>query len=125
MAHVNELAYETLLPEANSWYMGANIPGKPRVFMPYTGGVGSYRAKAERSPRTAMPASPSTDRRDRARYAEAMDGGVAYQAGEGERHALGPASSTTIKATTEATPAGMTTQRMGEIASRYDVRVVD
>ena len=48
VAHVNELAYETLLPEANSWYMGANIPGKPRVFMPYTGGVGSYRAKAER-----------------------------------------------------------------------------
>jgi cyclohexanone monooxygenase len=47
VAHVNELAYETLLPEANSWYMGANIPGKPRVFMPYTGGVGSYRAKAE------------------------------------------------------------------------------
>ena len=40
-------AYETLLPEANSWYMGANIPGKPRVFMPYTGGVGSYRAKTE------------------------------------------------------------------------------
>ncbi|MDX6562164.1 MAG: cyclohexanone monooxygenase, partial [Gaiellales bacterium] len=47
VAHVNELAYETLLPEANSWYMGANIPGKPRVFMPYTGGVGSYREKAE------------------------------------------------------------------------------
>ena len=35
-------------PSANSWYMGANIPGKPRVFMPYTGGVGAYRAKAER-----------------------------------------------------------------------------
>jgi cyclohexanone monooxygenase len=48
VAHVNELAYETLLPEANSWSMGANIPGKPRVFMPYTGGVGSYRAKAEK-----------------------------------------------------------------------------
>ncbi len=32
-----------------------------------------------------------------------MDGGVAYQAGDGERHALGPASSTTIKATTDAT----------------------
>jgi cyclohexanone monooxygenase len=48
VAHVNELAYDTLLPEANSWYMGANIPGKPRVFMPYTGGVGSYREKAEK-----------------------------------------------------------------------------
>ena len=34
----------TLYPRAaNSWYMGANIPGKPRVFMPYIGGVGAYR----------------------------------------------------------------------------------
>lgn len=40
--HVNELARQTLYPQANSWYMGANIPGKPRVFMPYTGGVGVY-----------------------------------------------------------------------------------
>ena len=30
---------------ANSWYMGANIPGKPRVFMPYVGGVVPYRQK--------------------------------------------------------------------------------
>jgi cation diffusion facilitator CzcD-associated flavoprotein CzcO len=41
--HVNEVAYKTLYPSANSWYMGANIPGKPRVFMPYIGGVGTYR----------------------------------------------------------------------------------
>ena len=41
--HVNEVAFSTLYPSANSWYMGANIPGKPRVFMPYIGGVGSYR----------------------------------------------------------------------------------
>ena len=41
--HVNEVAYKTLYPSANSWYMGANIPGKPRVFMPYIGGVGQYR----------------------------------------------------------------------------------
>jgi cyclohexanone monooxygenase len=41
--HVNEVAYGTLYPNANSWYMGANIPGKPRVFMPYIGGVGAYR----------------------------------------------------------------------------------
>ena len=40
VAHVNELANATLFPQANSWYMGANIPGKPRVFMPYCGGVG-------------------------------------------------------------------------------------
>jgi cyclohexanone monooxygenase len=43
VAHVNELAHKTLYPKAASWYMGANIPGKPRVFMPYIGGVGTYR----------------------------------------------------------------------------------
>jgi cyclohexanone monooxygenase len=41
--HVNEVAYTTLYPQANSWYMGANVPGKPRIFMPYIGGVGLYR----------------------------------------------------------------------------------
>ncbi len=41
--HVNEIANGTLFPKAGSWYMGANIPGKPRVFMPYAGGVGPYR----------------------------------------------------------------------------------
>src|SRR6266700_2908232 len=43
VAHVNEVAHGTLYPQANSWYMGANIPGKPRVFMPYIGGVDIYR----------------------------------------------------------------------------------
>jgi cyclohexanone monooxygenase len=43
VAHVNEVAYSTLYPQANSWYMGANVPGKPRIFMPYIGGVGPYR----------------------------------------------------------------------------------
>jgi cation diffusion facilitator CzcD-associated flavoprotein CzcO len=43
VAHVNEVADTTLFPQADSWYMGANIPGKPRVFMPYAGGVGAYR----------------------------------------------------------------------------------
>ena len=47
VAHVNELATATLLPQANSWYMGANIPGKPRVFMPYLAGVGPYRQICE------------------------------------------------------------------------------
>ena len=41
--HVNEVGDTTLFPTANSWYMGANVPGKPRVFMPYVGGVGVYR----------------------------------------------------------------------------------
>src|ERR1700712_373744 len=43
VAHVNEIASTTLYPQANSWYMGANVPGKPRIFMPYIGGVGVYR----------------------------------------------------------------------------------
>ena len=33
----------TLFPLAKSWYMGANVPGKPRVCLPYVGGVGAYR----------------------------------------------------------------------------------
>ena len=40
--HVNEVADLTLFPHANSWYMGANVPGKPRVFMPYIGGFPHY-----------------------------------------------------------------------------------
>jgi len=46
-AHVNEVANMTLYPQANSWYLGANIPGKPRVFLPYAGGVGPYREKCD------------------------------------------------------------------------------
>ena len=38
----NERASKTLFPQANSWYMGANIPGKPRVFMPFIGGFKVY-----------------------------------------------------------------------------------
>ena len=45
VAHVNQVAETTLYVHANSWYLGANIPGKPRVFMPYPGGVGPYRQK--------------------------------------------------------------------------------
>ncbi len=45
--HSNEVGDETLYPLANSWYMGANVPGKPRVFLPYVGGVGPYREKCD------------------------------------------------------------------------------
>ena len=41
--HVNDFADITLFPRANSWYMGANVPGKARVFLPYVGGVDRYR----------------------------------------------------------------------------------
>ncbi|MCA8926772.1 MAG: NAD(P)/FAD-dependent oxidoreductase [Alphaproteobacteria bacterium] len=45
--HVQVVAHKTLFPQANSWYMGANIPGKPRLFMPYIAGVGVYRRICE------------------------------------------------------------------------------
>ena len=47
VAHVNEVGDATLYPQANSWYVGANIPGKPRIFMPYVGGVGAYRQRCD------------------------------------------------------------------------------
>src|SRR5690606_10293012 len=43
VARVNREAEQTLYPRANSWYVGANVPGKPRVFMPYVGGADIYR----------------------------------------------------------------------------------
>ncbi len=44
VVHNDEVAAATLYPKANSWYIGANIPGKPRIFMPYVGGVHTYNA---------------------------------------------------------------------------------
>jgi cation diffusion facilitator CzcD-associated flavoprotein CzcO len=46
--HGSEVADTTLYPRAASWYMGSNIPGKPRVLMPYIGGVGTYREICDR-----------------------------------------------------------------------------
>ena len=43
--HVNDVAAPTLYGSAASWYMGANVPGKPRVFMPYVGGWSNYAEK--------------------------------------------------------------------------------
>ncbi len=47
--HVNEVAEGTMFtaPTCNSWYLGANIEGKPRIFMPYVGGFPRYRANCE------------------------------------------------------------------------------
>ena len=45
--HVNAVAEKTLYMQANSWYLGANVPGKPRVFMPYVGGLQNYDAKCQ------------------------------------------------------------------------------
>ncbi|MGE0602135.1 MAG: flavin-containing monooxygenase [Dehalococcoidia bacterium] len=47
--HVNDVAEGTMFvaPSCNSWYLGANVPGKTRQFMPYVGGVGTYRQKCD------------------------------------------------------------------------------
>ena len=45
--HVQKVARSTLFPETDTWYMGANIPGKPQVFLPYLGGLGPYRQKCD------------------------------------------------------------------------------
>ncbi len=47
VGHVNEAANKTLFPTANSWFLGANIPGKPRVFMPYVAKIGVYRKECQ------------------------------------------------------------------------------
>ena len=35
--HVNEVGEASVYPHCNSWYLGSNVPGKPRVFLPYLG----------------------------------------------------------------------------------------
>lgn len=49
ITHVNEVAEGTMFtaPSCNSWYLGANVPGKPRIFMPYVGGFPRYRERCE------------------------------------------------------------------------------
>ena len=47
MAHHEEVAATTLFPSCNSWYVGANVPGKPRTVTPYTGGMPAYMEKCE------------------------------------------------------------------------------
>ena len=45
--HAEEVGNATLYPTADSWYMGSNVPGKPRIFMAYIGGVGVYRERCD------------------------------------------------------------------------------
>ena len=47
VSHVNEVAKRTLYTSCNNWYLGANIPGKPRIFMPYIGGFPKYEKKCK------------------------------------------------------------------------------
>lgn len=69
--HVAEVAGTTLYPRANSYYVGSNIPGKARVFLPYVGGVGRYRKRCDQvaangyegfvlTPSTTVPAAMSS-----------------------------------------------------------------
>ncbi|WP_308162766.1 flavin-containing monooxygenase [Nocardia alni] len=45
--HVDEIASTTLYVKAKSWYTGENVPGKPRRFLPYAGGLDRYRDKCD------------------------------------------------------------------------------
>lgn len=45
VAHHDETANATLFARTTSWYLGSNVPGKPRRMLSYTGGVGTYRQK--------------------------------------------------------------------------------
>jgi cation diffusion facilitator CzcD-associated flavoprotein CzcO len=70
-AHVAEVAERTLFTKArSSWYLGSNIDGKKRVFMPYIGGFGNYRTSMEDIAAQAYPGliltsrSPSAPQRD-------------------------------------------------------------
>jgi cyclohexanone monooxygenase len=49
VAHVNQVGQGTMYtaPSCNSWYLGANVPGKPRMFLPYVGGLVAYRKKCD------------------------------------------------------------------------------
>ena len=70
--HVNDCADITLYPQANSWYMGANVPGKPRVFLPYVGGVdalppGLRRGRRRRTTSASSCAGPTATQLQRRR----------------------------------------------------------
>ena len=47
ISHVRDVADMSLRSTCNSWYVGANIPGKPRIYMPYIGGVPVYAKKCK------------------------------------------------------------------------------
>ena len=47
VAYNADLADQSLRVTCNSWYLGANVPGKPRVFMPFIGGFPAYIEKCD------------------------------------------------------------------------------
>lgn len=58
--HHDEIANATLVTKTDSWYMGSNVPGKPRRLLSYIGGVGAYRQLCEEE---ASMSYPSFERR--------------------------------------------------------------
>ncbi len=56
IAHHEEVASATLVHKTNSWYLGSNVPGKPRRLLSYIGGVGVYRQKCEEEAAAGYPA---------------------------------------------------------------------
>jgi hypothetical protein len=67
---VADAADATLLPQAaSSWYLGANVPGKPRVFLPYAGGSGRYRSICDAEAAAGYPGFALTPRSASARSA--------------------------------------------------------
>lgn len=55
VAHHDEVANATLVTKTNSWYMGSNVPGKPRRLLSYIGGVGQYRSKCDEEAAAGYP----------------------------------------------------------------------
>ena len=74
--YVNDAGDMTLYPQANSWYMGANVPGKPRVFLPFIGGVDAYRRAC------------NDIRRQRLSWASTCPARAASRRSDGDRPAL-------------------------------------
>lgn len=56
VAHHEEIAGATLVQKTHSWYMGSNVPGKPRRLLSYIGGVGLYRDKCDEEAAAGYPA---------------------------------------------------------------------
>lgn len=54
--HHEEVAATTLVPQTHSWYLGSNVPGKPRRLLSYIGGVGTYRQKCDEEAAAGYPA---------------------------------------------------------------------
>ncbi len=85
----NALAEKTLFLQANSWYLGANIPGKPRVFMPYIGGFAVYGRDSRRCCRRGLRGFTLA----RADGADGGDGADGAYGGDGQVRQAAPLTS--------------------------------